>query len=134
MAAGKELGNFDFIVVGGGIAGVSCTEFLSNLSDDKTICLISSTDLVKAVCNIRKIARSLEEYDVKEKPLDSVASECENVTVIQATVTGFNPAGIKYFIFTNLLQMNFINHLHTLLFCSGSVVVILDTAGQANLL
>ena len=96
MAAAEELRNFDFIVVGGGIAGVSCTELLSNLSDDKTICLISSTGLVKAVCNIKKIARNLEEYDVKEKSLDSVANECENVTVVKATVIGFNPTGMWF--------------------------------------
>ena len=98
MAATKERRNFDFIVVGGGIAGVSCTEYLSNLNNDKTICLISSTDLVKAVCNIRKITRTVEEFDVKEKPLDSVACECENVTVVKATVVGFEPTGIRYFI------------------------------------
>ena len=94
MAAAKELQNFDFIVVGGGIAAVSCTEYLSNFNKDKTICLISSTDLLKAVCNIRKIARTIEEYDVKEKPLYSVANECGNVTVVKATVVGFEPEGI----------------------------------------
>lgn len=86
-----ELRNFDFIILGGGIAGVSCTEYLSNLNNDKTICLISSTYLVKAVCNIRKIARTLEQYEVTEKPLDSVANECGNVTVVRATVVGFEP-------------------------------------------
>ena len=100
--AAKEWRNFDFIVVGGGIAGVSCTEYLSNLNSDGTICLISSTDLVKAVCNIRKIARNVEEYDVKEKPLDSVASECGNVTVVKATVVGFEPAGITVLLWDNV--------------------------------
>jgi NADH dehydrogenase FAD-containing subunit len=94
-----ELRNFDFIILGGGIAGVSCTEYLSNLNNDKTICLISSTYLVKAVCNIRKIARTLEQYEVTEKPLDSVANECGNVTVVRATVVGFEPTGICNILF-----------------------------------
>ncbi|XP_028391789.1 pyridine nucleotide-disulfide oxidoreductase domain-containing protein 1-like [Dendronephthya gigantea] len=86
----KELESYDFIVVGGGIAGVSCTEYLSSLNIDRTICLISSTDLVKTVCNIRKFARTLEEFEVKEKPLNSLASDCHNVTVVKTTVIGFD--------------------------------------------
>ena len=96
MAAAEELRSFDFVIVGGGIAGVSCTEFLSNLNESRSICLISSTQIVKSVCNIKKITQILEEYNVEERPLESVANECGNVTVVKATVVGFDPVGMRY--------------------------------------
>lgn len=94
MAANTEINKFDCIVVGGGIAGVTCAEYLSHLNNDKSFCLISSTSLVKSVSIVRKIGRTLEEIKVSEKQLDSVANACGNVAVVRATVVGFDPAGI----------------------------------------
>ncbi|KAL5010043.1 hypothetical protein ScPMuIL_012348 [Solemya velum] len=75
-----------YVVVGGGIAGVSCTEILSLLCPEDSIILITASALVKAVTNVRKVTKMLEIFDVEEKPMISVQSHCPNVNVIHATV------------------------------------------------
>ena len=85
---------FDFIVVGGGIAAVSCAEYLLFSKEDATICVISSSDLIKTVCNVRTMTRNLTEFDVVEKPLWSLSNKSNNLTVVNAAVVSFDPTGI----------------------------------------
>ena len=104
MAAANVERKFDFVVVGGGIAGVSCTEYLSTLNGENHICLISGTDLVKSVSNVKKLSQTLEEYDVTEQPLHALVRL--NVTVVKATVVNFNPEGLEFMLFlscTNII-------------------------------
>lgn len=66
------------VVVGGGIAGISCIETLfqhTNLSDhpiDKVV-LISESSLVKRVTNLHSTGRNLETFDVIEENLDKLS-------------------------------------------------------------
>ena len=45
-----------FVVVGGGIAGVTCAETLSALCPDEQITLISASSLIKTVTNFNQVS------------------------------------------------------------------------------
>ncbi|XP_063404824.1 pyridine nucleotide-disulfide oxidoreductase domain-containing protein 1-like isoform X3 [Mytilus trossulus] len=78
---------YKFIVVGGGIAGVSCAEKLSSLCPEDEILLISASTLVKTITNYRKITKALESFDVEERPMLSVETGCPNVKVVHKYVS-----------------------------------------------
>ena len=82
-----------FLVVGGGIAGVSCAQQLSRSCSDETVILVTATDLVKVACNLKQFGRNLEEFDVEEKSFSFLSVENPNVTVVRAVVTAFDPEG-----------------------------------------
>lgn len=77
---------YKYIVIGGGIAGVTCAEKLSSLCPDHEVLLVTSSPLIKAVTNYRKVTKTLEAFDVEERPMLSVESVCPNVTVLQKNV------------------------------------------------
>ncbi|XP_048240124.1 pyridine nucleotide-disulfide oxidoreductase domain-containing protein 1-like isoform X2 [Haliotis rufescens] len=81
---------YTFAVVGGGIAGISCAETLSALCPDERVLLVTASDLVKAVTNYQKLSRTLETFDVEEKPSSSVEADCPNVQVHKSTVTSLD--------------------------------------------
>ncbi|TGZ65015.1 hypothetical protein CRM22_006099 [Opisthorchis felineus] len=69
---------FDFVIVGGGIAGVVCAETLCELirpsrfgggqsrGYDARVALISATPTVKTTVNLRRITNMIESFDVSE--------------------------------------------------------------------
>ncbi|PIK33860.1 putative pyridine nucleotide-disulfide oxidoreductase domain-containing protein 1 isoform X2 [Apostichopus japonicus] len=79
------------VVIGGGIAGVSCTETLSTLCKNESITLVTASPLIKAVTNFKQISRRLEEFDVVENPSSELQEEHRNVTVLQAKVVSIDP-------------------------------------------
>ncbi|XP_064617758.1 pyridine nucleotide-disulfide oxidoreductase domain-containing protein 1-like [Liolophura sinensis] len=79
-----------FVVIGGGIAGVTCAETLSALSPEKKVILITASPLIKAVTNFQQLSKALETFDVVEKPSSSLQSECSNVEIIHASVTALD--------------------------------------------
>lgn len=70
-----------YLVVGGGIAGVSCAETLVVLVDPKdSIILITESSLVKAATNLVPLGKVLTKFDVQEK---SAKSLNRNIQVIE---------------------------------------------------
>ncbi|EAT46874.1 AAEL002014-PA [Aedes aegypti] len=70
-----------YLVVGGGIAGVSCAETLVVLADPKdSIILITESSLVKAATNLVPLGKVLTRFDVQEKSSKSLNS---NIQVIE---------------------------------------------------
>ncbi|XP_017857193.1 PREDICTED: pyridine nucleotide-disulfide oxidoreductase domain-containing protein 1 [Drosophila arizonae] len=59
--------NCTFLVVGGGIAGVSCAEALTICCPDETILLLTESSVVKSVTNLVPVARYLHKFDVREQ-------------------------------------------------------------------
>ena len=82
-----------FVIIGGGIAGVSCAEHLSLWCPKETIVLITATDVVKATCNLKKFGKTLEEFDVEERSPSLVFKHSRNVVIVKSVVTVFNPEG-----------------------------------------
>ena len=83
-----------FVVVGGGIAGVSCVEQLSQMCSKETITLITASGVVKATCNFKQFGKTLEEFDVEEQSATLMFKHSPNIVVVQSQVVAFHPEGI----------------------------------------
>ncbi|MCL4127036.1 UNVERIFIED_CONTAM: hypothetical protein GTU68_036579 [Idotea baltica] len=77
---------YDFIVIGGGVAGVSCAEQLYNYDDSCSILLISASDYVKTVTNVHYLTKTLDYFDVEEKSPDVLEKRCPTITVLKSVV------------------------------------------------
>ncbi|KAK3801648.1 hypothetical protein RRG08_033835 [Elysia crispata] len=86
-----------YVVVGGGIAGVTCVETLSVFGDSASITLLSASPLIKTVVNYSKLTQVAETFDVKEKPIVSVEEKNSNVHVIQTSVTSLSTKDKKIY-------------------------------------
>lgn len=71
-----------FVVVGGGIAGVSCAETLAILQPESSIILLSESSLIKTVTNLYAVTRTLSHFDVEEKNFKVLTDKYRNITVI----------------------------------------------------
>ncbi len=62
--------NADYVVVGGGIAGVSCAETLARLCSDApsrtSVLLVTASPAVKRVANLSWVTERLASFDVEE--------------------------------------------------------------------
>lgn len=105
----------DYVVVGGGIAGVSCAEQLSFLDSNANIILISSSQLIKAVTNFKKVSRALETFDVEETATSHLTCMCPNVHIINATLMTFAPE--KHIV---TLSDGSVIHYNKLCLCTGA--------------
>ncbi|XP_029902174.1 pyridine nucleotide-disulfide oxidoreductase domain-containing protein 1 isoform X2 [Myripristis murdjan] len=81
---------FRFVIVGGGIAGVTCVEQLSSQFPDAEVALITAASLVKAVANFKQVSKTLEEFDVEEQPSSVLEEKFPNLTVVQSAVKALN--------------------------------------------
>ena len=77
------------IIVGGGIAGVSCAESLSAQSIELPILLVSGSPLVKRAVNIRGASKLVLDFEIEELAIESIARENRGVRVLIGVVTRF---------------------------------------------
>ncbi|XP_071752101.2 pyridine nucleotide-disulfide oxidoreductase domain-containing protein 1 isoform X1 [Centroberyx gerrardi] len=84
--AGKTEKTFKFVIVGGGIAGVTCAEQLSSQFPADDVALITAASHIKAVANFKQVSKTLEEFDVEERPSSVLEEKFPNLTVIQSAV------------------------------------------------
>lgn len=85
MAVAKVI-NATFVVVGGGIAGVSCVEHLSYLCPDEPTVLLSASNVIKTVANLSQLTKLLATFDVIEKSVDEYSSEHSTMRVVHSQV------------------------------------------------
>ncbi|XP_014675387.1 PREDICTED: pyridine nucleotide-disulfide oxidoreductase domain-containing protein 1-like [Priapulus caudatus] len=97
---------FKFVIIGGGIAGVTCTETLSQLLNDisdfedrESILLVAGSALVKTVTNFKQVSRTLEDFQIEEKQPDWITQTCPNVKVARTEVVCLDSA--KHTIYTS---------------------------------
>ncbi|XP_055386057.1 pyridine nucleotide-disulfide oxidoreductase domain-containing protein 1 [Condylostylus longicornis] len=74
-----EMETATFVIVGGGIAGVSCAEVLLFLCPSAKIILITQSSLIKAVKNLIPLAKSLTKFDVEECSIDTLKDKIKVV-------------------------------------------------------
>lgn len=89
--------NYDFIIVGGGIAGTSCADRICNIINNKNekILVISATSMVKLATNIKPVTKFLREFDVEDKMTDTLTNKFENLTIVHKYVSDLDSANHK---------------------------------------
>nr|XP_057933696.1 pyridine nucleotide-disulfide oxidoreductase domain-containing protein 1 [Doryrhamphus excisus] len=84
--ADKTRKSFKCIIVGGGIAGVTCIEQLSCSLPSADVALMTAGPHIKAVTNYKQVAKVLEEFHVEEQPSSVLEEKFPNLTVIHSAV------------------------------------------------
>jgi NAD(P)H-nitrite reductase large subunit len=69
-----------FLVVGGGIAGVSCAETINFLAPGEKIIILTESSLIKSVTNLVQLGKYAQRFDIKEIAIDEFSKP--NVEVI----------------------------------------------------
>lgn len=77
-----------YVVIGGGIAGVSCAQTLRSITSDEKakVLLLSSSSLVKSVANLNFVTQNLTEFDVVEKDLNELNESFPGIEAKQCSV------------------------------------------------
>ncbi|XP_050824816.1 pyridine nucleotide-disulfide oxidoreductase domain-containing protein 1 isoform X3 [Gopherus flavomarginatus] len=75
-----------FVVVGGGIAGVTCAERLATEFPSEDILLVTASPVIKAITNFKQVSKTLEEFDVEEQPSTMLEKRYPNIKVIESGV------------------------------------------------
>lgn len=83
MASDKQV---TFVVVGGGIAGVTCAEQIASQFASDEVYLLTASPLVKTVINFKQVSKTLEEFDIEEQPSSVLEEKYPNLKVIQSAV------------------------------------------------
>ncbi|CAF1171294.1 unnamed protein product [Rotaria sordida] len=73
--------NYQFVVIGGGISGVTCVESIATFDPTAQILLLTGTPLIKAITNYVKVSKFLEEFDIEEKPFHYLAERYSNLII-----------------------------------------------------
>ncbi len=76
-----------FLVIGGGIAGVSCIETLTFLCPNATIILVTESSLIKTVTNLVPLAKAISRFDIEERNADTLKG---NLTVLTDRMVSVN--------------------------------------------
>uniref|UniRef100_A0A3P8SRU7 Pyridine nucleotide-disulfide oxidoreductase domain-containing protein 1 n=1 Tax=Amphiprion percula TaxID=161767 RepID=A0A3P8SRU7_AMPPE len=84
--AERQEKTFKFVIVGGGIAGVTCVEQLTSQIPSGDVALITAGPHIKAVTNYKQVSKTLEEFDVEEKPSSVLEEKFPDLTVIHSAV------------------------------------------------
>ncbi|KAF4522656.1 hypothetical protein B566_EDAN011055 [Ephemera danica] len=84
----------DFVIIGGGIAGVSCAEILCQLtSGEVPVLMISGSTLVRVAANVAQLTQSLVQFDVQESSAEELQNKTPGLQVLTGvTVTALDPS------------------------------------------
>uniref|UniRef100_A0A672M2H4 Pyridine nucleotide-disulfide oxidoreductase domain-containing protein 1 n=1 Tax=Sinocyclocheilus grahami TaxID=75366 RepID=A0A672M2H4_SINGR len=83
MASEKQV---TFVIVGGGIAGVTCAEQIASQFTSDEVYLLTASPLVKTVTNFKQVSKTLEEFDIEEQPSSVLEEKYPNLKVVQSAV------------------------------------------------
>ncbi|KYQ93242.1 pyridine nucleotide-disulfide oxidoreductase domain-containing protein 1 [Tieghemostelium lacteum] len=71
----------NLVVIGGGIAGITCAESYSQLKPNESVLILSSSPILKTVQNVQRISKVLETFDIFEKEFTEVEFKHPNIRV-----------------------------------------------------
>lgn len=75
-----------FVVIGGGIAGVSCAETILAYLPEVQVIIVSASPVVKTVRNLQNVTEILCSFDVAETAVDEYLKENPRIQVVQEAV------------------------------------------------
>lgn len=67
-----QLETATYLIIGGGIAGVTCAETLAFLNPEEKIILLTETTLIKRVTNLIPLAKHVLKFDIEEKQCSAI--------------------------------------------------------------
>jgi len=77
---------FDVIIVGGGIAAVSCAEQLCTVDPERSVLLVAESHTLKGIRNVIHITDNISDFDIYEQSLAEMESKHKRLVVRQASV------------------------------------------------
>lgn len=80
LQANQNILECTFLVVGGGIAGVSCIETINFLAPEEKTIILTESSLIKSVTNLVQLGKYIQKFDVKEMVADELSNA--NVQVV----------------------------------------------------
>ncbi|XP_050362908.1 pyridine nucleotide-disulfide oxidoreductase domain-containing protein 1 [Nymphalis io] len=75
-----------YLVIGGGIAGVTCVETLAILHPEETLVIITASSLVKNVSNVSFYAKTVVKFDVKDTEASSLLKIHPNLKIVYDSI------------------------------------------------
>lgn len=96
--------NCTFLIVGGGIAGMSCAEAINVLAPKFKIIIITESSLIKSVTNLVQLGKYVQRFDVKEVSvgnysngnIEVITDQLKFVNTRNTTVQTISGLCIKY--------------------------------------
>lgn len=80
MSGSEQIFEAKFVVVGGGIAGISCIETLSFYCQTESILLLTESPIIKAATNLVALGKSLTRFDIEQKHASTLPQNVQIVT------------------------------------------------------
>ncbi|XP_050077677.1 pyridine nucleotide-disulfide oxidoreductase domain-containing protein 1 [Anopheles maculipalpis] len=123
--------SYTYVIVGGGIAGVTCAETLNLLRTDPNdrILLLTESSLVKAVTNVVPLGKILNRFDVEEKSTGELASANNIDVLLDQLDTIESEKNLLKTVSGRCIQYRFV------CLCTGARPKIIDKAkGNANVI
>ena len=115
------------IVVGGGIAGVSCASTLAQLDPSLVIKLISSKPVLKVATNVKGKGQHLESFDVIEQSTDQLTSQYNNIEIIIGTIIGLDASEKTLYLENDTINGGQIKY-SKLCICTGARPKLIDNS------
>ncbi|RNA02983.1 pyridine nucleotide-disulfide oxidoreductase domain-containing 1, partial [Brachionus plicatilis] len=82
------LEEYDYVIIGGGIAGTSCAQRLCSIADSNCrILILSASSLVKSITNLKPVTKFLHSFDVEEKSCGDFSESFKNLTILTKIVS-----------------------------------------------
>ena len=82
---------FDYVVVGGGVAGTCCARLLCTKAPKATVCLVSPTEILKTIKVVQRVTDNMDELTVIEQPVASF--DDANLTFVKDHVKSLDSDG-----------------------------------------
>lgn len=79
-----------YLIVGGGIAGVTCVETLAILHPEASLALVTASSLVKNVSNVSFYAKTIVKFDVNETEASSLQKIHPNLKIVYDSLKHVN--------------------------------------------
>lgn len=90
-AARRSPDRFDFVVIGGGVAGVSCAQELERASPKGSILLITRDAALQVASKVTKLTENLAQFEPKSLDIKRSGTVFKRVTVREASVRAVVP-------------------------------------------
>lgn len=122
-----EVVETDFLVIGGGIAGVSAVETLSYLCPNEKIILLTESSVIKTVVNLVPLCKAISRFNVKEQDCSEPLVQQPNVKIIVDRLTAIESKS-KLIQTANRQKIRY----RFMCLCTGARPKIIDTSDECR--